>query len=246
MFVQVSSGVHRLSGGVVNFYLIEDGGKFTLVDAGAPRDWRLLQRSLASLGARLADLDAVLLTHAHSDHVGVAERARTQADARVWIHADDVEGARTGKVIGGRDGKATSYLLRAEFYRTFVSLTRRGAARMIPIAEVSAFADGETIDVPGSPRAVHAPGHTKGNAVIFLQDRGVLLTGDALATRNPLTGRPGPQICPDGLNMDSDQAMASLDHLRGITAGTLLPGHGDPWTQGVTEAIRLARAAGRS
>jgi hypothetical protein len=37
--VQVADGVHRLTPGVCNFYLIEDGGKLVLVDAGAPRDW---------------------------------------------------------------------------------------------------------------------------------------------------------------------------------------------------------------
>ena len=70
----------------------------------------------------------------------------------MWIHAADAEAARTG--TGGKnDGKVTSYLLKAEFYRTLLSLTRRGATRMIPIKEVSEFADGQTIDVPGRPRA---------------------------------------------------------------------------------------------
>jgi glyoxylase-like metal-dependent hydrolase (beta-lactamase superfamily II) len=40
--------------------------------------------------------------------------------------------------------------------------------------------------------------------------------------------------------------LASLDALLGIDADLLLPGHGDPWTQGVAEAVRLAKAAGRS
>ena len=56
----------------------------------------------------------------------------------------------------------------------------------------------------------------------------------------------GPQIMPDGLNEDGAQALASLDTLLGIEADLLLPGHGDPWTQGVTEAVRQAKAAGRS
>jgi len=58
-----------------------------------------------------------------------------------------------------------------------------------------------------------------------------------MATENPLTGRIGPQIMPSGLNMDTGQALASLDALRGIDAD-LLPGHGDPWTQGVAEAVQ--------
>jgi glyoxylase-like metal-dependent hydrolase (beta-lactamase superfamily II) len=73
-----------------------------------------------------------------------------------------------------------------------------------------------------------------------------LVTGDVLATENALTGRIGPQIMPDGLNEDGAQALASLDALLGIDADLILPGHGDPWTEGVAEAVRRAKAAGRS
>jgi glyoxylase-like metal-dependent hydrolase (beta-lactamase superfamily II) len=243
--VQVSDGVHRLTQGIVNFYLIGESGKYTVVDAGTPGDWAYFVRSLAGLGVKLADVDAVLLTHAHSDHTGFAERARAEAGAQVWIHRDDEQAARTGRT-GKRDGKVTSYLLRVAFYRTTVSLLRRGGGRIVPIAEVSSFGDGEQIDVPGRPRAVHAPGHTPGSAALLFEGRRVLVTGDVMGTENPLTGRIGPQIMPSGLNEDTDQALASLDALSGIDADLLLPGHGDPWTQGVAEAVRRAKAAGRS
>ena len=243
--MQVSEGIHRLTQGVTNFYLISESGKYTVVDAGTPGDWAYFASSLDGLGATLADVDAVLLTHAHPDHTGFAERARTEAGAQVWIHRADEQAARTGKT-GKRDGKITSYLLRAAFYRTSLSLLRRGGGRMIPIVEVSTFGDGEQIDVPGRPRAVHAPGHTPGSAALLFEDRRILVTGDVLATENALTGRIGPQIMPYGLNEDGAQALASLDALLGIEADLLLPGHGDPWTEGVAEAVRRAKAAGRS
>jgi glyoxylase-like metal-dependent hydrolase (beta-lactamase superfamily II) len=243
--VQVADGVHRLTGGVCNFYLIEDGGKLVLVDAGAPRDWDLLVRTLATLGHGLDSLDAVLITHAHSDHIGFAERARTTAEVPVWIHQADAAVA-SGAKPANNDGKARSYLLRVEFYRTLISLARRGATRLIPIQDVSTFAEGETLAVPGRPRVVHAPGHTPGCSALLLERRRVLLTGDVLATRNPLTGRVGPQIMPSGLNRDTPQALRSLDVLDSIPADVLLPGHGEPWTEGAAEPARLARVAGPS
>jgi glyoxylase-like metal-dependent hydrolase (beta-lactamase superfamily II) len=243
--VQVAEGVHRLTGGVCNFYLIEEGGRLVLVDAGAPRDWDLLVRTLATLGRGPRDLDAVLLTHAHSDHTGFAERARDSASVPVWIHQAD-EAEAKGAKPGRNDGRVSAYLLRAEFYRTLFSLARRGATRLIPIRELSTFADGETLELPGRPRVVHAPGHTPGCAALLLEGRRVLLTGDVLATRNPLTGRVGPQVMPSGLNRDTPMALRSLDALDAITADVLLPGHGAPWTEGAPEAARLARLAGPS
>jgi glyoxylase-like metal-dependent hydrolase (beta-lactamase superfamily II) len=242
---EVAEGIHRLTNGVANFYLIEESGKLVLVDAGAPKDWTLLGQAVRELGRDLGDLDAVLLTHAHTDHTGFAEQARTATGARVWVHQDDVRMARTGEV-GPRDGKTSSYLLRGAFWHTALVLGRRGATKIIPIKEVSGFADGQKLDVPGKPRVVHAPGHTDGSAAILLEDRGIMFTGDVLCTHNAYTGRIGPQIMPSGLNADTPRALASLANLEGIRADMLLPGHGDPWTGGMQEAIRRARTAGPS
>ena len=242
---EVAEGIHRLTNGVASFYLIEGAGKLVLVDAGAPKDWALFTRATLNLGKIVGDLDAVLLTHAHTDHTGFAEQARATTGARVWIHENDVQMARTGKV-GPRDGKQSAYLLRGAFWRTVLVLGMRGGTKIIPVQEVSGFGDGEVLDVPGSPREVHAPGYTGGSAAILLEDRGILFTGDVLCTHNAYTGRVGPQIMPSGLNADTPQALASLANLTGIKADVLLPGHGEPWTEGVEEAIRQARAAGPS
>jgi glyoxylase-like metal-dependent hydrolase (beta-lactamase superfamily II) len=242
---EVAEGIHRLTNGVANFYLIEGAGKLVLVDAGAPKDWALFTRAVLHLGRVVGDLDAVLLTHAHTDHTGFAEQARATTGARVWIHENDVQMARTGKV-GPRDGKQSAYLLHGAFWRTVLVLGMRGGTKIIPVQEVSGFGDGEVLDVPGSPRVVHAPGHTGGSAAILLENRGILFTGDVLCTHNAYTGRAGPQIMPSGLNADTPQALASLANLDGIKADVLLPGHGEPWTDGVGEAIRRARAAGPS
>ncbi len=153
--------------------------------------------------------------------------------------------ARTGKA-GKNEAGYGKYLLRPEAYRTLFSLMGRKGLKIVPIREVSTFGDGELIDVPGRPRVLHVPGHTAGCCAILLEDRRAVMTGDALSTRNPLTGRVGPQIAPDGLNHDSAQALRSLDVLASLEVDLLLPGHGDPWTDGAAEAVRLAKLAGRS
>jgi len=243
--VQVADGIHRLTQGVVNFYLVEDGGRLTVVDAGAPGDWDELVRAVAALGRSSNDLETVLLTHAHSDHTGFAERARTDAHAVVRIHGADEVMARTGAAPKNQSS-AARYALRPEAYRTLFGLMRRKGLKVVPIHELVTFEDGETLDVPGRPRVVHAPGHTEGSCAIWFERQRALVTGDALATRNPLTGRTGPQIGPDGLNADSDRALRSLDILAPLPVDLVLTGHGEPWTGGIAEAVRLAKIAGRS
>jgi glyoxylase-like metal-dependent hydrolase (beta-lactamase superfamily II) len=134
----VADGVHRPTNGVSNFYLIEENGKLVVVDAGAPKDWARLTRAVTALGRTLADLDAVILTHAHPDHIGFAEQARAMADARVWVHASDSSMATTGKA-GARDGTFSTYLLRPAFYRMMWTLMLAGSTKIIPVREVCQF-----------------------------------------------------------------------------------------------------------
>src|SRR5947207_8376285 len=111
--MEVASGIHRLSSGVPNFYVVEEAGKLALVDAGAAGDWNLFVQALQGMGRQLGDLEAVLVTHAHSDHTGFAERARITARATVWIHQDDQEQARGAKPAKNDRGLAP-YLLKPE------------------------------------------------------------------------------------------------------------------------------------
>ena len=79
---------------------------------------------------------------------------------------------------------------------------------------------------------------------LLLADRDVLFTGDALVTRDPYTGRTGPRLVALAATADAQQALASLDRIGSISANTLLPGHGEPFSEGADEAARMARDAG--
>jgi glyoxylase-like metal-dependent hydrolase (beta-lactamase superfamily II) len=242
---EIASGIFRAGCRRINWYLVQDGHSLTLVDCGLPGQWPLLAESVSRLGRRLSDVEAVLLTHAHTDHAGSAARVRRQAGARVHVHATEVPQARGGRP-GRTERSVLLYLWRPAALATLWTLLRGGGLRMEPIAEVVEVADGSRLDVPGQPRVVHLPGHTLGSVGYVLQERGAFCSGDALVTLNLLTGRVGPQLLPRGFTEDSRQALASLERVATVPATTLLPGHGAPWQGSMAEAAARARAAGLS
>ena len=235
--MQIATGIHRLGSGLVNSYLVDDGGGVTVIDAGLPGYWSDLLVELEVMGRSLADLRAVVLTHGHSDHLGFAERARRERGVPVSVHEADALLAR-GKVKN--PAKGTGKIRPLPLLRFIALAMRKGGWHIDRLTEVATFGDGATLDVPGSPRVLLVPGHTPGSAALHLADRDVLFVGDALATVAVTTGVVGPQVAP--FTADAEQAVASLDRLAGLEARWLLPGHGEPWTGGVDEAVRLVRA----
>src|SRR5579872_6280991 len=111
--------ITRQTRGVVNWYIVREGDKVTLVDAGIPKDWDLLERSLTGMGLLLSAVDTVLLTHAHSDHTGFTERLRVEAGATARVHEGDA-GAAKGGPLGKHEAGFRGYLWRPEAYRTLI------------------------------------------------------------------------------------------------------------------------------
>jgi glyoxylase-like metal-dependent hydrolase (beta-lactamase superfamily II) len=240
--VEIGPGIRRLGEGLVNVYLLEEGGEITIIDAGAPGQWHELLAELATMGRTLDDIRSVVLTHGHSDHIGFAERARRELDVPVQVHEAD-RALATGGSGAARDRTTKGPRPRPGALIGFLAYSiRKGMLRIPPISVVSTFGDGATLDVPGAPRVILVPGHTAGSAALHVPARDAVFVGDAFATRSALTGARGPLTVPQ-FNADTRQALASLDRLADLDARLALPGHGEPWTGGLAEAVRLVRAS---
>jgi glyoxylase-like metal-dependent hydrolase (beta-lactamase superfamily II) len=244
---QLTPAVYRVADGIVNWYVVEEGGEVALFDAGWPRSWARIEAVLRELGRRPADVTAIVLTHAHPDHLGAAETARKKCRATVYVHRPEIPRAQ-GEAKGSSPFSLVPGLLPTLWRPTATAFVLEAAAHgfMFPtwVTQLTPFDAKAVLDVPGHPKAVSTPGHTEGHASFVFEDQGVVVTGDALATLNVLTRSRGPQLMPGPLNHDSTQARASLDVLAGLS-GSLLPGHGEPSRDSPADAVARAREADR-
>lgn len=236
--MQIASGLHRIGSDVVNSYLVVEGGEVTVVDAGLPAYRRLLVAELESLGLTLDAVTALVLTHGDSDHIGFASWLSAQKGIPARVHTADVERARleVKKPNRGWGPVKVGPLARFLWYST-----RNGGLRIPAVGELTTFTDGEVLDVPGTPRIIHVPGHTPGSVAVHVPGVDALFLGDAMTTRNVLTGVEGPKPAP--FTLDPHQAIESLDRIEAVDATWVLPGHGPAYDGGVPEAVRLIREA---
>ena len=79
---------------IVNSYLIADQDGVTIIDAGLPGYWKLVQAELAAMGKSLSDVRALILTHGDTDHIGFAARLHRETGVAAHIHEADADRAR--------------------------------------------------------------------------------------------------------------------------------------------------------
>ncbi|MGW5353879.1 MBL fold metallo-hydrolase [Streptomyces sp. NPDC004031] len=236
--MKLGQHLHRIGNDIVAVYLVVTDEGVTVVDAGLAGHWGELTAELATLGRTPDDIRGLVLTHGDTDHIGFAERLRRDHGVPVYVHAADAARAR-GEVKTkpewghAKVGAAAGFLWYA---------ARKGGLRTTYLTEVTEVADGDVLDLPGSPRIVGMPGHSPGSIAVHVPLADAVFVGDGLTTRHVLTGQHGPQPAP--FTDEPDQALTSLDRLAALDATWVLPGHGTPWNGGTQEAVRQVRSAG--
>lgn len=190
------------------------GERVAMIDAGVSGVVRLVDEWLASQGRHVEELDLVALTHAHPDHMGGLQGLRRASGCEVAAHAEavawieDVDLQQRERPVPGFNGLVEG-----------------------PITVDRVLADGDRLELPGlgTLTAVLTPGHEKGHLAYWLEEEGLLFSGDAL----PVPGEPP---------VYSDVAVlrASVERLKALKPRWLLSSWDEPRAGG--EAVEVMAA----
>lgn len=245
---EVTDGVRRIADGAVNYYLVEGDDGLIMIDTGWPRSWQRTVKVLEEVGHSPADLRAVLLTHGHPDHLGAAEEARKESDVPVMAYREEVARVK-GESSDASPLKMVPSLVPKLYHGATISFVGEATVKgfLFPawVKEVESF-DAGPLNLGETIEVIPTPGHTSGHVSFNLKGRGVLVAGDAIVTRDPITGAEGPRLPDDAVNQNPSQARESLEAIGSQQADILVCGHGEPWRGSMADAAEQAQAAAKA
>lgn len=236
--VQVTDTVHLAQGEAVNWTLVTDDTGVMLIDAGYPGDREAVLASLKALGYGAADVRAILLTHAHIDHLGSAIWFAAEHGTPVYCHADEVGHAKREYLEQVSIIDLALRIWRPHWAVWTAHVVRSGGLIRDGIPTTLPLTPDIASGLPGHPMPVYSPGHTGGHCS-YLVD-GVLASGDALITGHPLIRHDGPQLLPAIFSYSQENCIRTLSALALLETEVLAPGHGPLWRGPIRDATNAA------
>ena len=239
----------------VNCYYIHDVCP-TLIDSGVntPDSMASIEAGIRQAGGRLSDVRRVIVTHAHTDHVGLAGRLAGASGAEVFIHHRDYP-----KFISADEQQSRAQFQRFRQFLDFCGvpdpLARAQAdafkARVghlvVPLEAPHLLSGGETFVFDDFElQVVHTPGHSAGSISLFDAADGRLFSGDFLLEH--ITPNPVAEFSlPGGQNGYGSLARftSSLEWLVAQDVAQVLPGHGSDFAHARQRGVALLNHFGR-
>jgi glyoxylase-like metal-dependent hydrolase (beta-lactamase superfamily II) len=201
-----------------------------LIDTGWESDpgWGALISGLAVIGATVADVRGVLITHMHFDHLGLAARVRRESGAWIAMHPADAAAVLRWNQRDGASAVAAQiqFLIRLGADRSEAEEDAGHPEAMERFTRMAApdrlLEDNDLADFPGwQLRALHTPGHTPGH-LCFQEDRtGLFFSGDHVLPRIS----PNISTDPDGDTDPLRSYLHSLAAVRDLAPTEVLPAH---------------------
>jgi glyoxylase-like metal-dependent hydrolase (beta-lactamase superfamily II) len=249
--VAADAGIHVIAVptpflvGRVNCYLIEDR-PLTLVDTGPNSGKSLdeLERALEALGHRIEELELIVITHQHMDHLGLLEILARRSGAEVAAFHRLRPYLSSFSANAGADDEFATEVMRQHGVpeEIRVALSSVGAS-------FRAFGSGGCVTRPlrdgdqvafeeRTLHVLHRPGHSPSDTVFWDRQRSILVAGDHLLphiSSNPLITRPlgGSGEAPERRPRALLQYIDSMRATRELPLELVLPGHGEPVTDHV-------------
>lgn len=208
--------------GATGFLVCEQ--RLTLVDTGLAGSMRRLKRYVEKIGRSMDELDRIVCTHAHPDHIGAVRELAAAPNVQVLMHPADISGLQ----VTLRDAVASRNA------GPIIAFLTRGPEDATPVS------DGDLLPVLGGLRVIHTPGHTPGSICLYAERLRLLFTGDVLQVVRGRLAFASPFF-----SEDIATSRASVERLAELDVEAIAFSHFAPWRQNATAALRdlAARAA---
>src|SRR5262245_5110891 len=215
--------------GPVNVYLIRED-PLTLIDTGPQMDGAIeaLDAGLKRLGHKIADIKRIVISHAHVDHFGLAQRVVEESGAEVFIHSWDAAAVTSD----GEYAAQKRLLTTAGVPQPAIERIQSGYGEISKYARqlerVTAVEDGDEIAFDHeSLVVVHTPGHTPGSICLLRKSNRLIFSADTVLkniTPNPMLN--ADPIDPDRRFQSLGEYLVSLARIKAIAPTLLKGGHG--------------------
>jgi len=234
-FGEIAAGVYLISAGRTNSYLLV-GDDLTLVDTGLPGEEASVIAGIEKIGRKPNELNHILITHAHMDHMGSLAALKKVSGAQIVASSKEVDyiGGVKKTWTMGREG------LGGKLFKGVLYLLETFSFNYEPVPVDVPCQGGEVIDCFGGIQVIASPGHSPGSLSYYQHERKLLFTGDALS------GAPQLQLPPRLGCADYREALTSVGKLAELDVAICLFGHGSPLkTEASNRMKQLLKGASR-